>query len=83
VRVKGGAEGVYAAALPALGLGLALKIDDGAMRAAECAAAQILRALGCFSPEQERRLAPFLEPAILNDAGRTAGAIRPARPLLI
>jgi L-asparaginase II len=82
VRVKGGAEGVYAAALPALGLGLALKIDDGAMRAAECAAAHILRELGCFSSAEERRLGAFLNPVILNDAGRLAGAIRPASQLL-
>jgi L-asparaginase II len=32
--LKGGAEGVHAAALPAKGLGIALKIDDGAGRAA-------------------------------------------------
>lgn len=80
--VKGGAEGVFAAALPSLGLGFALKIDDGAMRAAECAAAHILRELGCFAPDQERRLRRFLEPEITTDAGRTAGAIRPAAQLL-
>ena len=34
VVVKTGAEGVYAAALPALGLGLALKVEDGGGRAA-------------------------------------------------
>jgi L-asparaginase II len=82
VRVKGGAEGVYAAALPALGLGLALKIDDGGMRAAECAAAHILRELQCFSSAEERRLSPFLDPAIINDAGLPAGVIRPALGLL-
>jgi L-asparaginase II len=35
VVLKTGAEGVYAAALPQAGLGIALKIDDGARRAAE------------------------------------------------
>ena len=34
VIVKTGAEGVYGAALPRLGLGLALKVEDGAGRAA-------------------------------------------------
>ncbi len=77
VRVKGGAEGVYAAALPEKGLGVALKIDDGAMRAAECAMAHILRQLGCFSGAQEAKLTRFLDPAILTDAGREAGAIKP------
>ena len=82
VRVKGGAEGVYTAALPDLGLGMALKIDDGAMRASECAAAHILRALGCFTPAQAARLAPFLNPVIKNDAGRDTGTIRPASALV-
>ena len=35
VLVKSGAEGVYCGALPEQGLGFALKIDDGAKRAAE------------------------------------------------
>jgi L-asparaginase II len=81
VRVKGGAEGVYAAALPELGLGIALKIDDGAARAAECAAAHILRGLGCFGAAEERRLQAFLDPVIKTDAGRDAGTIRPAPAL--
>jgi L-asparaginase II len=85
VRVKGGAEGVYAAALPAMGLGVALKIEDGAMRAAECAMAHILRGLGCFTGDQEAVLAPFLNPLIMTNAGREAGAIRPvfhAEPIM-
>jgi L-asparaginase II len=83
VRVKGGAEGVYAAALPELGLGVALKIDDGGARAAECAAAHILRGLGCFSAAQERRLQAFLSPVIKTDAGRDAGTIRPTAVLAL
>jgi L-asparaginase II len=77
VRVKGGAEAVYAAALPKLGLGIALKIDDGAMRAAECATAHILRGLGCFDGGQEQILSRFLHPRIMTVAGMEAGAIRP------
>ena len=76
VRVKGGAEGVYAAALPGLGLGMALKIDDGAPRAAECAAAHVLRGLGCFGAAEEQRLQAFLNPVIKTDAGRDAGTVR-------
>ena len=81
VRVKGGAEGVYAAALPELGLGMALKIDDGAARAAECAAAHILQGLGCFGAAEEQRFQAFLNPIIRTDAGRDAGAICPASAL--
>lgn len=42
VFAKVGAEGVYCAAIPELGIGLALKIDDGAARAAEIAVAGII-----------------------------------------
>ncbi len=45
--VKGGAEGVLAGAMPTLGLGFALKVDDGAARAADaCAAWLLARFLG-------------------------------------
>jgi len=51
IAVKTGAEGVYVALLPALGLGVALKIDDGASRAAETAIAAALVALGAIKDE--------------------------------
>jgi L-asparaginase II len=44
--VKTGAEGVYAGIIPKLGLGVALKIDDGAKRAAEAAMSAVLNQLG-------------------------------------
>ena len=81
VRVKNGAEGVYAAALPTLGFGVALKIDDGAARAAECAMVHILRGLGCFPASGEARLAQFLNTPIMTNAGRKAGTIRPTSAL--
>jgi len=42
VFVKSGAEGVMAAAIPALGYGLAVKIDDGAQRAATAVMANLI-----------------------------------------
>jgi L-asparaginase II len=45
VCCKVGAEGVYGAALPELGLGVAIKVDDGAARAAEVAMAAVIEAL--------------------------------------
>jgi L-asparaginase II len=42
VFVKVGAEGVYCGAVPELGVGFALKIDDGAGRGAEAAVAALL-----------------------------------------
>jgi L-asparaginase II len=41
--VKTGAEGVHAGAIPALGLGFAIKAGDGGNRAADAAAAALLR----------------------------------------
>ena len=77
VAVKGGAEGVHAAILPELRLGVALKIDDGgAGRSSPVAMAALLRRLKAMP---EDRLADWLERPVTNAAGRTAGAIRPAR----
>ena len=42
--VKTGAEGVFCGALPDLGLGFALKIDDGATRASETLVAAVIAA---------------------------------------
>jgi L-asparaginase II len=42
VICKSGAEGVAAATIPSLGLGIALKVDDGAPRAAEVAMTALL-----------------------------------------
>jgi L-asparaginase II len=76
VRLKMGAEGVYAAALPRLGYGIALKIEDGNGRAAEVAIAGLLSSLGCFDAEQRVALAEFIAPVIKNAVGRPVGALR-------
>jgi L-asparaginase II len=76
VAVKTGAEGVYVAALPGKHLGVALKIDDGAARAAELAMATILCSLGIFDDATTRALAPFLQPVVYNQAGLAVGTLR-------
>jgi L-asparaginase II len=81
VRLKPGAEGVQCAALPGLGLGLALKIEDGAGRASEVAAGALLVRLGAFDERQRSALAPLLRPKVKNVAGREVGEIRPAAAL--
>jgi L-asparaginase II len=78
VVLKTGAEGVYAAALPTLGLGVALKVDDGAGRAAEVAMGRILRDLKLLTADDERALADALAPPIHNRAGRETGGVRVA-----
>ena len=52
VTVKVGAEGVYAGALHDLGLGLMLKVRDGAKRAAEQALLHVIKILGINLPTQ-------------------------------
>lgn len=74
--VKTGAEAVYTAILPAQGLGVALKIEDGATRASECAVAALLVRLGVAAaddPAVVRRLSP----PITSRRGFPAGSIRP------
>lgn len=78
VVVKGGAEGVYVAILPGKGLGVAVKIDDGANRAAEVAMLAVLRHLQAFTAEEEEALAPQARPTLRNVAGQPVGVLRPA-----
>ena len=73
VFTKTGAEGVYCAALPDLGLGIAVKCDDGAGRAAELVTATLIeRFLGQGVPEKWRR------PVLRNWNGIEVGALRAA-----
>ncbi|HEY5886680.1 MAG TPA: asparaginase [Acidimicrobiales bacterium] len=74
--VKTGAEGVYTAALPALGLGVALKVDDGATRASEVAMAAVLDQL---LPDID--LASFVEPQVRSWRGVPVGRLRPGPAL--
>jgi len=82
VLVKTGAEGVFCAAVLDQGLGVALKIDDGATRASEAALGAILRGVGAISETQYDALASTLEPAVLNVAGRRVGRVKAAEALL-
>jgi L-asparaginase II len=80
--VKGGAEGVHCAAFPDLGLGVAVKCDDGAGRAAEVVTAAVIAAFLAPTDAEQSALRPRLRPAILTRAGAPAGEIRPAKELL-
>lgn len=76
--VKTGAEGVYAAMIPGHGIGVALKIDDGAGRAAETAIAFLLARLGLVESESVRELAAA---PVVNTRGTVVGERRPAEAL--
>jgi L-asparaginase II len=62
--------------LPALGLGIAVKCDDGAGRAAEVMMAAVLDRL-LNSDADSALLEPFLRPPLRNWNGITIGGLRP------
>ena len=64
--VKVGAEGVYCGCVPHAGIGIALKIDDGASRAAEVAMAKVLAGLDVWTA-MERDVLRGLAGAELNN----------------
>jgi L-asparaginase II len=78
-QVKTGAEGVFCAMLPTLGLGVAIKMWDGAGRASEVAMAALLDHLGVLPADQGREV---LHPAIKNVVGLLVGEMRPAKSWL-
>jgi L-asparaginase II len=78
VAVKTGAEGFFGGWLPEHGLGIAIKIDDGAGRAAETAIAAVLERLGLLG-EAARGI---LRAPVLNTRGTVVGERRPAAALM-
>jgi len=76
--IKTGAEGVYCAALPDLGLGVAVKVDDGAGRAAEIIMARLLAHFGILGAAETEKLGGLFTVPVTNRAGRPVGEIRPA-----
>ncbi len=77
VALKTGAEGVYVAIWPGRGLGLALKIADGATRAAEAAVVALLAHLGALDPAHPAALRR-LDAVQRNWRGLETGVLRAA-----
>jgi L-asparaginase II len=76
IFLKTGAEGVYCAALPEFGIGIAVKCDDGAGRAAETMMAAALDRL-LNNDADSVLLEPFVRPVIRNWNGIAVGGLRP------
>ena len=76
IIAKVGAEGVYCAAVPGAELGVALKVEDGARRAAEPALLGVLHALGLLSDDEVGVLARYAEPVVRNTRGEAVGELR-------
>ncbi len=79
--VKTGAEGVYCAALPEQGLGIAVKCDDGAGRAAEVIVASVIARL-LSDPSDRAALERFVRPTLRNWNGIAVGGLRPTEALV-
>ena len=79
--VKVGAEGVYCAALPELGLGVALKVDDGGTRAAELAMAALLTRYLPMNEAEHSTVSALAFPTLRNWNGLEVGSLRPT-PIL-
>ena len=76
VFAKTGAEGGFALALAREGLGVALKIEDGASRALGPAILEVLQQLGLLSPEAQETLAPQWRPVLYNHRKQEVGQLR-------
>jgi L-asparaginase II len=78
---KVGAEGFYCAGIPSMQVGVAIKVEDGAKRAAEPALLAVLRHIDAIGAGDYDRLAAYALPDILNTRHEVVGSLRPALQL--
>ena len=76
IFAKVGAEGVYCAGVPGAELGIAVKVEDGALRAAEPALLVVLHSLGLLSDDEFGQLERYAEPIVRNTRGEPVGELR-------
>ncbi|QCI66460.1 asparaginase [Phreatobacter stygius] len=81
VFVKTGAEGVFCAAFPDQGFGIALKCADGTSRASEVMMAALIERFVPISEAEQAAFARFSAPVMTNWNGMEVGRIRAAGPL--
>ncbi|MCY4592754.1 MAG: asparaginase [Alphaproteobacteria bacterium] len=81
IVVKTGAEGVYCAAAPDHGIGIALKIEDGNGRAGGVLMVEVLHCLGLLDDATRSALDDVANPAVHNRRGEVTGHVRPAGDL--
>jgi L-asparaginase II len=73
---KIGAEGVHSIAIPEQGIGIAVKVDDGAQRAQFPAVIRILQMLDVLPTVLPTRLEEFSRRPVRNTRGEVVGEIR-------
>jgi L-asparaginase II len=79
VFTKTGAEGVYCAAFPEQGLGVAVKCDDGAKRASEAVMAALIQTFVPLSDQQRALLEAYCDKPVTNWNGIETGRLRATR----
>ncbi len=82
VFVKTGAEGVYCGAIPELGLGIAIKCEDGATRGAEAMMAGVIAALLPMTDRERELFEGRVVRPVESRAGDKVGEIRPVAGLV-
>jgi L-asparaginase II len=75
VLSKVGTEGTHALAVPELGIGIAIKSEDGAQRAQFPAALRILQRFEVLPMELSPRLTEFLRRPVRNSRGEEVGEV--------
>lgn len=75
VLAKTGSEGVHACAVPELGLGIAVKAEDGAQRAQYAATIRLLQAFGVLEEELTPRLDDYMRRPIRTSRGEQVGEV--------
>jgi L-asparaginase II len=75
VVVKVGAEALHCASIPALGLGVAVKIEDGGERASGPALIRTLHLLGVVDERQLGRLDRFARRPVTGGGRRVGGVV--------
>jgi len=78
VLVKVGAQGCFTACVPAQGLGIALKVDDGNERAARVVLGAVLQQLGVLDAQVAKELEDYIAPSITNSRGEVVGRAEPS-----
>ncbi len=76
VVAKIGAEGVHSAAVIDQGIGVAVKVEDGAQRAQFPALIRLLQLLDALPAQLPPRLDEFLQRQLRNTRGETVGEVR-------
>jgi L-asparaginase II len=72
---KVGAEGVHCALIPERGIGLALKVEDGAQRAQVPALVRLLQELDALPNPLPPRIAEYLRKPVKNTRGESVGEV--------